>query len=75
MACNKCGGVTKGLVGLAQSHLNIGVADDQTIASRRQSCEGCPEWEHGKCRRCGCYTHAKTRLTRERCPLGRWDSV
>jgi hypothetical protein len=66
--CNKI----KGAIKLAQSELGVGISPPDLTAERRKICEGCPEWEHGKCRVCGCYTFAKTRLTKETCPLGKW---
>lgn len=74
--CN-CGKakVTKfatGAVKLAKAELGIGMAEAETIARRRAACEACSSWDHGKCSSCGCYTWAKTRLTRERCPLDKW---
>lgn len=79
MGCN-CGkekttsfaGMAAGAMKLAKSELGIGVVGEDVIASRREVCEGCDRWNHGKCVECGCYTYAKTRLTRERCPLGLW---
>jgi len=79
MGCN-CGkekttsfaGMAAGAMKLAKSELGIGVVGEDVIASRREACEGCDRWNHGKCLECGCYTYAKTRLTRERCPLGLW---
>lgn len=67
--------VVKGVVKLAQSHLGFGIAADEVVAERRRSCESCDRWEHGRCAECGCYTHAKTRLRSESCPLGRWSRV
>jgi len=64
--------MARGAVKLAKSEMGIGVAEEDLIASRRKHCEGCDHWNHGKCLECGCYTYAKTRLTREKCPLGLW---
>lgn len=61
-----------GAVKLAQSELGIGVTDKETTARRRTICESCPDWNHGRCNLCGCYTFAKTRLTKETCPVGKW---
>jgi len=79
MGCN-CGkekptsfaGMASGAMKLAKSELGIGVVGEDVIATRRKHCEGCDRWNHGKCLECGCYTYAKTRLTREQCPLGLW---
>lgn len=64
--------MARGAVKLAKAELGIGLADAQEVADRRIICEGCEHWDHGKCRECGCYTWAKTRLTKERCPVGSW---
>lgn len=65
-------GMATGAMKLAKSELGFGVAEEDLIATRRKHCEGCDRWNHGKCLECGCYTYAKTRLTREKCPLGLW---
>jgi len=70
-----CCGKIKGAIKLAASELNIGIADDATVHSRRRACESCDRWEHGRCTECGCFTYAKTRLTNERCPLGKWGDT
>lgn len=77
MTCVSCGrsSVVKGASGLIRSTLNIGIAADEVVAERRRSCESCDRWDHGRCGECGCYTHAKTRLRSESCPLGRWSRV
>jgi len=80
MSCNcgktSAGRLLGGAVKLAQAELGISLLRDQDlIQQRRRACESCEEWEHGKCRRCGCYTWAKTRLTRETCPLDRWPRL
>jgi hypothetical protein len=67
-----CCGKISGVVGLAKSEFGIGLASGDVIDARRTVCESCDRWQHGKCMECGCYTWAKTRLTNERCPLGKW---
>lgn len=64
--------VAQGAVKLIKSELNLGIAADEVIAERRAACESCDQWDHGRCKSCGCYTYAKTRLRSERCPLGKW---
>ena len=76
MGCN-CNKTTatkaaKGAVKLVAAELGIGLASTDVIEARRRTCEGCPEWDHGKCLSCGCYTWAKTRLAKETCPIGNW---
>ena len=57
----------------------IGLAilkDGGVVAGRRQACEACDRWDHGRCWECGgCYTWAKTRMAAERCPLDRWPGL
>jgi hypothetical protein len=79
MSCRSCNdrigsSIVRGAAGLIQSELNIGVAADEVIAARRAACEACDQWDHGRCKSCGCYTFAKTRLRSEKCPLGKWDA-
>jgi hypothetical protein len=82
MACGSCGKqpgvgqIVRGAIGLAKSELGIGTAiSAEQIAARRSVCESCDRWDHGRCMECGCYTYAKTRLTHERCPLGKWGAA
>jgi hypothetical protein len=81
MGCGGCGGgtgivgVVKGAFGLAKSEAGIGIAAASEIEARRKACEACSRWEHGRCLECKCFTWAKTRLTHERCPLGKWGAA
>lgn len=70
-----CCGKIAGAVKMVQAELNIGVLDAPQIAARRAACEACDRWDHGRCTECGCYTFAKTKLTHERCPLGKWEQA
>ena len=77
MACSGCGkrvgGMLKGAVKLAASELElVQIAKSSVIAARRAACESCDQWDHGRCKSCGCYTYAKTRLRSEKCPIGKW---
>lgn len=29
----------------------------------------------GQCKKCGCFTIAKTKITMQRCPIGKWEKV
>ena len=75
--CNKGPvGILKGAAKLVRSELGLVILKDpEVIAARRRACEGCDRWDHGKCTECGCYTFAKTRLSREVCPLGKWPRI
>ena len=75
--CNKGPvGMLKGAAKLVRSELGLVILKDpEVIAARRRACEGCDRWDHGKCLECGCYTFAKTRLSREACPLSKWPRI
>jgi hypothetical protein len=47
----------------------------EALATREAKCRECPEWDAGRCRKCGCSTWAKLRMATERCPLGKWEAV
>ena len=75
MGCMSCvGAKVAGAVKLAQAELGIGIAPPDVVADRRKACEACPEWEHGRCRMCGCFTWSKSALCSERCPKGVWNA-
>jgi hypothetical protein len=67
--------LASGAIKLAKSEIGIGIASPEVIADRRGTCEACDQWNHGRCMKCGCFTYAKTRLTNERCPLGKWGDT
>ena len=69
---NRVGQVVQGAIKLATSELGIWRATPEMIAARRAACESCDQWDHGRCKSCGGYTFAKTRLRSEKCPLGKW---
>ena len=64
--------IVKGGAKLLKSELGLDRASEETIASRRSICEGCPQFDFGVCNSCGCYLAAKVRLTSEKCPEGKW---
>jgi tetratricopeptide (TPR) repeat protein len=43
-----------------------------TYQQRIQACAACEHHTGLRCRVCGCFTHAKARMTHENCPLGKW---
>ena len=53
----------------------------EILATREAICRACPEWDAaalngtGRCRICKCSTWAKLRMSTERCPLGKWESL
>ncbi len=43
------------------------------VADRRWAiCAACPELEGDRCRVCGCHMRAKSALSQEACPIGKW---
>jgi hypothetical protein len=73
--CGNAGRFVSGAAKLVRSEAGIGIAADEIVAERRAACESCDKWEHGRCTVCKCFTWAKTRLTSERCPLGKWSAA
>ena len=81
MSCRQCrkskslsvSDMARGAVKILKSEMGIGIVDEESIKARRALCEACDMWDHGRCTKCGCFTYAKTRLTHERCPLGKWS--
>ena len=53
------------------------MADNQTVAARRQICAACPffdpEWN--QCNVCSCFVPLKTQLRTEWCPKGFWPRI
>jgi hypothetical protein len=52
---------------------NLKVSDTQK-QSRLNICNECSffDKEQQRCKKCGCYMAAKTMLTAEKCPIGKW---
>lgn len=47
--------------------------DAKTTEARRAICAVCPERTTlGRCKKCTCLTNLKTRLSTEKCPVGKW---
>ena len=51
-------------------------ADDNKIAERKRICSEC---EHstvlGLCSKCGCIISIKTRMSKQSCPINKWNAV
>ncbi len=77
----------RGSSGLSRAALNVGPADADTINQRKQTCANCDLATRTKathieslrvlsptstCSQCKCLISAKTKLAKERCPLGQW---
>lgn len=72
-----------GARGLSMAAMSLDRPNDQTIATRAQTCFGvsgtiapCDRLGLGfMCRDCGCLVAAKIRVASEVCPLGKWPAV
>lgn len=53
------------------------LVDDQVYEQRAEVCRRCEAWDarKGRCTKCGCFTRAKLRLAKERCPIDKWGAV
>lgn len=51
------------------------IVDDAEYQARLATCAECELWdeETDECKRCGCPIFAKTALSSEKCPVGRWN--
>lgn len=45
-----------------------------TLQRRLRTCAACPHHTGLRCKLCGCFTHAKARMTHEECPIGKWST-
>ena len=50
------------------------VAPPGTLRDRAEACARCEHHTGLRCRVCGCFTAAKSRIRHERCPIGRWPA-
>jgi hypothetical protein len=48
------------------------VTPSAIIAQRLKTCNNCEHHTGVRCRLCGCFTSAKTRMAHEECPIGKW---
>ena len=48
------------------------LAKSETVHHRLEICRTCPHKKGMICGKCGCIIKAKTRLGREKCPIGKW---
>jgi hypothetical protein len=70
------GSLSKSALGWVQSGFSI--PDPETFNARLEICKGCEFWDEsgfvntGRCKKCGCSTQAKLRMSTEKCPIGKW---
>ena len=59
----------------------LATLDEETIKKRLDICKSCEFWDSkalkgtGRCRKCGCSTWAKIRMSTEQCPEKKWLAV
>lgn len=61
-----------GIAGLLKSTFNIDTVEHKKQLDRLTICFGCDQRNNARCRKCGCFLKAKTKLLAERCPLDKW---
>ena len=72
--------LVRGASGISRSVIGIGLASSVVQRRRMEICQPCKEAvrcvpyapQVCKCLQCGCFLKHKTRLAKERCPLGKW---
>jgi hypothetical protein len=53
---------------------NVEKSSDELQEKRMAICSSCPELIKltKQCKKCGCFMHAKTKIEKATCPLGKW---
>lgn len=46
--------------------------NEDELNRRKSICAACPEYENGKCKKCGCFTNLKASWQSEKCPINKW---
>ena len=64
--------IEKAKNGLASHFIKAEISDE-----RLNICKSCEEFEHtlSRCKKCGCFMIAKTKVARARCPIGKWQPI
>lgn len=65
---SKVSGVAKGITNAIKG----GLAPDDTIKQRLDTCSTCEHYTGTNCKLCGCYMKIKTRIALEKCPVEKW---
>lgn len=47
-------------------------ATPETVKARISVCQACDQFTGERCRKCGCFVHAKAALAASFCPLTKW---
>ena len=67
--------IVSGVVGTTKSLLGVGIACEDIIDSRMESCKTYTYRKKGMCSVCGCNIKLKKRIAEEECPMGYWGST
>ena len=46
--------------------------EKKTSIARYEICKACPYYVSLRCKKCGCFMAAKTKLKEATCPIGKW---
>lgn len=75
---NKATDIVEGFTNLLKSKLLIGKPEIDELASLRMDvCNSCQfkSTVTNRCKACGCYLPAKTRVLDQKCPKNKWKKV
>jgi hypothetical protein len=77
MCCDKIARTVKNGQRIATGFAYLaGGVNEELHDSRVKICHNCPKLVGGLvCQVCGCAVDAKTRLTDESCPIGKWKAI
>lgn len=64
--------MASGALKIGKAMLGVDYVGDEKTDQRWSICMNCDKNDHGICSECGCSLAQKVRLTKERCPLGKW---
>ena len=60
--------------GISERFKNVIIHDEDIVNRRWDICKACPELTaSNRCKQCGCFMKAKTRIATSRCPIGKWE--
>ena len=61
-----------GLIGMTKVELGLDATNEIEERSRKGHCDRCKYNDWGMCTKCGCYLHAKVKISKEKCPIELW---
>ena len=65
------------LIDKAKNAIKIQFVPAEISDERLNICKSCEEFEHtlSRCKKCGCFMIAKTKVARAKCPIGKWQPI